>query len=355
MEIMEDTMDRDLWAWMQRVAAGSPTDELAVELASLIVRHTGAERAFLLSIVRGHPQRAWGADLDGLALSDALDRVAEQTVQAALASPEPTYQPRVETSAGTGARVTTASVDGAVRAVLIIEHRFLPNRFDGLADGWLRKLSTLAGVVARLDARGADARGVSGSRASGTMPEGDEATTSLPFTRKARHFPTIVGGSDALGVALARLEGAIESDLPVLVHGETGVGKELFARALHEHGPRRAEPFVAVSCGAIPETLFEAELFGHTKGAFTGAERARVGLFAQAEGGTLFLDEIGELPLGRQAVLLRALESRAIRPVGGGVEKTFYVRVVVATNRDLSAAVLAGSFRRDLLYRINFL
>jgi transcriptional regulator with PAS, ATPase and Fis domain len=110
-----------------------------------------------------------------------------------------------------------------------------------------------------------------------------------------------------------------------------------------------------VSCGAIPETLFEAELFGHTKGAFTGAERARVGLFAQAEGGTLFLDEIGELPLGRQAVLLRALESRAIRPVGGGVEKTFDVRVVVATNRDLSAAVLAGSFRRDLLYRINVL
>jgi transcriptional regulator with PAS, ATPase and Fis domain len=183
--------------------------------------------------------------------------------------------------------------------------------------------------------------------------ERDEDTTALPLRVAARRFPAIVGKSRALEQALARLDAAIDSDLPVLVGGESGTGKELFARALHEQGRRARGPFVAVNCAAISDALFEAELFGHARGAFTGADRARVGLMSRAEGGTLFFDEIGELSAARQATLLRALETRRVRPVGSDDERDVDIRFVAATNRDLEVAVAEGAFRRDLLYRLN--
>ena len=135
--------------------------------------------------------------------------------------------------------------------------------------------------------------------------------------------------------------------------GETGTGKELFARALHEMGRRARFPYVAVNCGAIPEALFEAEFFGHARGSFTGAERARRGLLAASERGTLLLDEVGELPAMRQASLLRALESKKYRAVGSDDEQSFDVRIVAATHRDLAKAADEGTFRRDLLFRLN--
>lgn len=157
--------------------------------------------------------------------------------------------------------------------------------------------------------------------------------------------------------AMQRVRGLIERVAPtgstVLVLGETGSGKELVARSVHEQSDRAEAPFVAVNCGALPETLIESELFGHRKGAFTGADEHRVGLFEVAHGGTIFLDEIGELPKAMQAKLLRVLESGEIRRVGENKAITVDVRVVCATHRNLPEMVAAGDFREDLMYRIN--
>jgi DNA-binding NtrC family response regulator len=143
------------------------------------------------------------------------------------------------------------------------------------------------------------------------------------------------------------------SDVPVLVTGESGVGKEMVVQLIHRWSPRHAGPLVTANCGGLPESLVESELFGHTKGAFTGAATDRQGLFRSADGGTFFLDEIGELPLAMQPKLLRALESRQVTPVGSDKVVSVDVRLVAATNRDLERAVEAGEFRDDLYYRIN--
>jgi DNA-binding NtrC family response regulator len=143
------------------------------------------------------------------------------------------------------------------------------------------------------------------------------------------------------------------TSIPVLIKGESGVGKELVARALHENGPRSAFPFLAENCGAIPENLFESTLFGHMRGAFTGADRPRVGLFEAGDRGTLFLDEVGELPLAMQSKLLRVLEDGLVRPLGGTKSRKVDVRVIAATNRDLEQMCEQGKFRTDLLYRLN--
>jgi two-component system response regulator HydG len=144
-----------------------------------------------------------------------------------------------------------------------------------------------------------------------------------------------------------------DTDATALITGETGTGKELAARAIHARSRRKAAPLVTVNCAAVPTHLLESELFGHVRGAFTDARSDRKGLFAQADQGTLFLDEIGEMPLDMQAKLLRALESRAVRPVGGQHEIPFDVRLVTATHRDLVASIEEGTFREDLYYRIN--
>ncbi len=149
-----------------------------------------------------------------------------------------------------------------------------------------------------------------------------------------------------------QLKRAAASPLSVLLLGETGVGKEVFARALHENSPRKDGPFIAVNCAALPENLLEAELFGHEKGAFTGAVQSQNGLFESADGGSLFLDEIGELPLTTQAKLLRALEERKVVRVGGRSPREFDARLVCATNRDLEASAERGEFRSDLYFRI---
>jgi two-component system NtrC family response regulator len=165
--------------------------------------------------------------------------------------------------------------------------------------------------------------------------------------------PQLVGTSSGMERVRTLIAKVAPTHSTVLILGETGTGKELVARAVHDQSTRAAEPFVAINCGALPETLIESELFGHRKGAFTGADEHRIGLFEVANGGTIFLDEIGELPKAMQAKLLRVLESREIRRVGENKSITVDVRVVCATHRDLPEMVAAGEFREDLMYRIN--
>ena len=177
---------------------------------------------------------------------------------------------------------------------------------------------------------------------------------NVRLRQELRHrFGGFVGKSRAMSELYTLIEKVGASGSSVLVVGESGTGKELAARALHEQSPRRDKPFVAVNCSAIPENLMESELFGHKKGAFTGAIADQSGLFEQAERGTLFLDEVGELPFLLQAKLLRVLQEKEFRRVGGSEAIKADVRIVAASNRDLQAQIREGSFREDLFYRLN--
>jgi transcriptional regulator with GAF, ATPase, and Fis domain len=170
---------------------------------------------------------------------------------------------------------------------------------------------------------------------------------------EVKGFEEIVGKSDALRYVLTRVEQVAKTDATVLLQGETGVGKELVARAIHEKSSRCDGPYVKVNCATLPEGLVESELFGHEKGAFTGADRQRKGRFELADRGTILLDEVGELPLGTQVKLLRALQEGEFERVGGSVTVKVNVRVIAATNRKLQDDVSTGRFRQDLFYRLN--
>ncbi len=219
----------------------------------------------------------------------------------------------------------------------------------GAAD-YVVKHATYAQVVPGL------VREALGRRALARLAAEPAAHAAVPpldaATRARFEADGFVARSAAMLRVLALIARAAQSRVSVLVEGGSGTGKELCARALHAHGPREARPFLAQNCAAVPETLLEGELFGHVRGAFTGADRARPGLFEQADGGTLFLDEIGDATPAIQAKLLRVLQEREVRPVGATTARRVDVRVLSATNRDLRRDVEEGRFRLDLYYRL---
>ena len=222
-----------------------------------------------------------------------------------------------------------ASVDAAVGALRAGAYDFLTKPID---------TKLLGPVVVRATERGRLSREVQRLR------------RALAETER---FGALIGKSPAMLQVFDLIVRVAEAEASVLITGESGTGKELVARSIHERSPRSDGPFVALNCAAVPASLVESELFGHAKGAFTGARGDRVGLFVRADGGTLFLDEVGELPPEIQPKLLRALQERRVLPVGGNEEQPFDARVITATNRNLEEEVEAGRFREDLLYRLD--
>jgi len=215
------------------------------------------------------------------------------------------------------------SVEGAVEAISAgaVDYLSKPMNIDQLRSAVRRSLHTVAGGVQRLPA-----------------DEGDDE---------------MVGRGEAMVDVYRTIAKVAPGRSTVLLRGESGTGKELVARAIHRHSQRKAGPFIAIDCGAIPESLLESELFGYTKGSFTGALMDKPGLFSEADGGTLLLDEIGNVSLAMQARLLRVLQDQQVRPIGSNRPRSVDVRIVAATNLDLEAAVARGSFRQDLYYRLN--
>lgn len=241
------------------------------------------------------------------------------------------------------------------RCLVITAYGSAENAVESLKAGafdYLTKpvdLKQFRAVVAEA-ARGPQSTGVH-NLSSGFMPLLDSGRS--PGGKGEQALARMAGDSTAMRMVRERVVKVARSMAPVMVRGESGTGKELVANALHANSHRKDGPWVAVNCGAIPENLLEAEFFGSKKGAYTGATQDREGFFQAAHGGTLFLDEIGDLPLAMQAKLLRAIQERCIRPLGGHQEESVDVRIVSATHKDLSAEVSAGRFRQDLFYRLN--
>ena len=232
-------------------------------------------------------------------------------------------------------------------------HAELEARHDGL---WLRDLGSRNGTfVDGLQVTGARVPNKATIRLGSTefLVDYDSSQRRQIEIWPTAAFGKLVGTSVAMRELFATLARIAPMDASVLVYGETGTGKELVARAIHDASPRASKPFVVVDCAALPENLLDAELFGHTRGAFTGAHAARAGAIESAEGGTVFLDEIGELPIAMQPKLLRVLESRTVRRVGESAHRSVDVRFLSATHRDLLTMVNAAEFREDLYFRLS--
>ena len=263
-------------------------------------------------------------------------------------------------------------VDGEVRGVLLVDNRLKQGAFEE-EDLEIAELFADQAAIAMQNARRLDELKLHAERVEQSRKEivalnaelgrkvRDQGAAlavtraSLGRERGRGDYSTIVGASDPIRRIFADLDRIVESELPVLITGESGTGKELVARAIHKNGPRAKRPFVSENCAAIPETLLESELFGHAKGAFTGAHRAKKGLFEASDGGTLFLDEIGDMSSAMQKKLLRVLQEGEVRPVGSDKLVKVDVRLLAASHRDLTAHVEEGTFREDLYYRIHVL
>lgn len=356
---------RDVWRLIEITRALNSTrdpDALLTLILDAAVDMTGSERGFiLLKNASGSWDLALARDFDHETLKDAERKVSHGIAEEVATSGTTV----VTVDAQDDTRFSAfASVRGLrLRSILAVPLRardrvigtvYVDNRFKEGVYGEREQnlLETFADQAAlALDNTGRAAREVRATVEEAPASAPDDG--AVPARAALKHdYPEILGESVAVRRLLHKIDRIVESDLPVLVTGESGTGKELVARALHEKSPRATRAFVRENCAAIPENLLESELFGHVRGAFTGAHADKKGLFVEADGGTLFLDEIGELAPSLQAKLLRALQDGEIRPVGARESRRVDVRIVSATNRDLRRSVDAGTFREDLYFRL---
>ncbi|MEZ4394058.1 MAG: sigma 54-interacting transcriptional regulator [Polyangiales bacterium] len=366
---------RRLAAVTQELNGEAKLPALLERIMDAVIELTGAERGMLL--LRdddGALSPTAARDLGGETLSEGERAFSRSVAERAASAGEPLVTFDAASDARFDAAVSVAAmrlrsilaaplrVRDEVVGVVYVDDRLRAGAFDRAAVAVVTAFADAAALAIH-NARARSALEGALRRAERLSEELDEVVArqraELEVAREARDpdgvrgsYPEIVGRGPAMARVLAMIDRVAPTSMPVLILGESGTGKELVARAVHANSPRSRAAFVAENCGAIPETLLESVLFGHVKGAFTGADRARGGLFEAADGGTLFLDEIGEMSLAMQSRLLRVLQEGEVRPVGGDRVRRVDVRVIAATHRDLLEMVRAGRFREDLYYRL---
>ena len=362
----------------RRLNSEPSVERILDEVIDTAIEVTAAERGFLLlrqadtgELAPVVSRNFSVADLEVSATASVSRSIAERAAQSG--EPVMTVDAGVDERFGAAASVAALRLRsvlvvplrqrGTVTGCIYVDHRLRGGAFDEAAASVLGELADLAAIAIENARLAADLRHTTNvvadlnARLSAELAERDaelvRVKAELPDRERLRHrYERIVGRSPAMIRMLDVIDRATATALPVVIVGESGTGKELVARALHDHGPRGAGPFVAVNCSAVPEPLLESELFGHIRGSFTGAERDRRGLFEVADGGTLFLDEIADTSQAMQAKLLRVLQDGMIRRVGDTRTRQVEVRVIVATQQPLGELVTAGRFREDLRYRL---
>ena len=377
--------------------AGAPLEECLSRLVDEAVEQLEAERGFLVlaraeaadlprAVAALHGAEA--GDRDGAALADHVFAVARNFDRTDVVQPDTRVSRRILLD-GLGGRRVVRVVDAAedprlsaresiegqkLRSVvcapvslaghtvgaLYLDNRLAAGAFDDSSEPRLAAFASFAALLvqrARLEREQAVLLRERDELRARLEAMGAERTEPVEASARTagRSYEHILGKSAAMQRVFEVLDRVVECELPVLIRGESGTGKELIARAIHTHGARAGGPFISENCAALPDSLLESELFGHARGAFTGAERAKKGLIEQASGGTLFLDEIGDMSPEMQKKLLRVLQEGEVRPLGSDQRVSVDVRLVAASHRDLAEMVAKGEFRQDLYYRVNVL
>jgi serine/threonine-protein kinase PknK len=377
---LEPQQSRELEAIVRALSERERLKDLLVQVVDSLVLWTGVERGLLLlrapdgRLVPRAARNLARADLHGdqLALSQTLSRQALERREPIVATDAAGDLESFHRSAIALKLRSVLAVPliarGEALGVVYLDDRVRRGAFGPRELGWVRTIASLASFAiadaraqvllrraARRASRASRSLGETLAQREAALDVAERELASVRGSRTRFSYDELVGVSQPMVEMLQIVDRVTATSIPALILGESGSGKELIARAIHKNGPRSAGPFVSENCGAIPEGLLESALFGHARGAFTGADRARVGFFEIAHGGTLFLDEIGEMSLTMQVKLLRILEDGLVHPIGSERARKVDVRIVAATHRDLQAMVRARQFREDLFFRLNII
>ncbi len=341
---------RKLYEFSQRLMEVKSVSGLLEELMDSVIEVTSADKGFLILVDEGDPRVAVARNLNQQNLPNGVRHLSDSVLQRVMQTRRPLivsdalHDEQFKTSESVmnlklcSVMCAPLMAQGELLGILYVGNDNVVNLFE---ESSLDVLSIFAGQASLI---------LQNALLVDSIKSDFDA---LKQQLEANRFGDIIGACPSMREVFRTVEKVSGADISVLVTGETGTGKELIARALHQGSPRKDEPFVVVNCGAIPENLIESELFGHVRGAFTGAVATRPGKFQQAHGGTLFLDEVGELPLALQVKLLRALQEKVVMKVGDTKSEHVDIRIVAATNRDLEQEMKRGAFREDLFYRLN--